>query len=67
MISFGGLFFPKEIWKGNRSGEEGGGGAERRGGREGCSQYVLYDRRIKKKNNLTRIGKYIELASSLMI
>lgn len=49
MILLGGLFFPKEKWKGSRSGEEGGGEAGKRGGRGGCSQYVLFDRRIKKK------------------
>lgn len=49
MISLGGLFFPKEKWKGSRFGEEGGGGAGRRGRRGGCSQYVLYERRMKKQ------------------
>lgn len=36
-------------------GKRGGGGAGRRGG---CSQYALYERRIKKtKTNLTRDWK----------
>lgn len=60
MIPLEGQLFLKGNGGAMDMGEGGGGrGTGRRGGRKGCTQNVLYERRIKKKKTQSSFPTYL--------